>query len=365
MRHCLLCVCAAFTFFGIFSSCTAKTKSIELPPGFHLSVFTDEVEGARQMALGDQGTVFVGTRSRDVVYAVREGPSNSAPQVSVIARGLNMPSGVAYKDGALYVAAVNQILRYDDIEAHLDSPPKPVVITDQLPKDTHHGWKYIRFGPDGFLYVPVGMPCNICRPEDPRYGSILKMDVKTGETEIFAHGVRNSVGFDWHPRTKTLWFTDNGQDWLGDDLPPEELNHAPESGLHFGFPFVYGQNIPNSEYAKSDIKEGFIPPAFQMQAHTAPLGLFFYTGAQFPEKYQQALFIAQHGSWNRSSKVGYQIRVVWPENALNIQSEVFAKGWLVDQRATGRPVAFLQMGDGSLLLSDDHAGTIYRISYSK
>ncbi|HEU5360896.1 MAG TPA: PQQ-dependent sugar dehydrogenase, partial [Candidatus Deferrimicrobiaceae bacterium] len=248
------------------------------------------------MTIGNRGTVFVGTRKEGRVYGIvpRDG-GRRAGEVFVIAQGLTMPNGVAFRDGALYVAEVNRVIRFDGIESRLADPGTPVVVNDGFPRDTHHGWKFIAFGPDGMLYIPVGAPCNVCERDDPRYASILRMRPDGTGLAIFAQGVRNTVGFDWDPSTKELWFTDNGRDWMGDDLPPDELNHAPVPGLHFGFPYRHGKNIPDPEFGgKRDPRE-FVPPARELGPHVASLGMRFYTGTMFPEKYRNQIFIAEHG----------------------------------------------------------------------
>ena len=339
---------------------------ISLPPGFKISVYAGDVPGARSMTLSPNGTLFVGTRTLGAVYAlVDRDRDNTAEEVITLVRGLNMPNGVAFRGGALYVAEVNRVLRYDNIEAALNDPPKPVVVNDTFPTDRRHGWKFIRFGPDGKLYVPVGAPCNICEPVEGRYAGIFRMEPDGTGLEPFARGVRNSVGFDWHPVTKELWFTDNGRDWMGDDMPPDELNHAPRKGLHFGFPYCHGRSVPDPEFGKKSKCEAFTPPARELGPHVASLGMRFYTGEMFPEKYRGQVFIAEHGSWNRSTPIGYRVTLVRLEGGRAVAYEVFAEGWLQGGRAWGRPVDLLVMPDGALLVSDDHAGAIYRISYAK
>jgi glucose/arabinose dehydrogenase len=260
------------------------------------------------------------------------------------------------------VAEVNRILRYDDVESNLNDLPEPVVVNDDFPSDRGHGWKFIRFGPDGKLYVPVGAPCNVCEVNDP-YGSITRMNPDGTGREIFAGGVRNTVGFDWHPETGDLWFTDNGRDQLGDDVPPDELNHAPQPDLHFGFPYCHGGTIPDPEFGDERSCAEFTPPAMPLGPHVAALGMRFYTGTMFPEEYRHQIFIAEHGSWNRSTPIGYRISLVRLENNQAVSYETFAEGWLRDDQAWGRPVDLLLMPDGSLLVSDDFAGAIYRISF--
>jgi hypothetical protein len=240
-----------------------------------------------------------------------------------------------------------------------------VTVNDQFPKDRHHGWKFIAFGPDGMLYVPVGAPCNICQPDENRYALITRMKADGSGREIFARGIRNTVGFDWHPATKELWFTDNGRDQLGDDIPPDELNHAPKKGLHFGYPYCHGGDIPDDQFGKKHSCTEFTPPAQKLGPHVATLGMRFYTGSMFPPEYHNQIFIAEHGSWNRSTPIGYRITVVGLNKNRAISYKVFAEGWLQGRRAWGRPVDVLVMRDGALLVSDDSAGAIYRIGYKQ
>jgi glucose/arabinose dehydrogenase len=334
--------------------------SIRLPPGFQISVFAENLPNARAMALGARGTLFVGSMRAGNIYALPL-RDNRPAEVVTIARGLDMPVGVAFHQGALYVSAVSRILRFDQIESSLGAPPRPVVVTDRLPKETHHGWKFIAFGPDGMLYVPVGAPCNVC-DADHRYANIMRMKADGSGAEVFARGVRNSVGFDWHPDTRELWFTDNGRDWLGDDRPDCELNHAPRKDMHFGFPFCHAGDISDPEFGPRACSE-FVAPAAKLGAHVAPLGMRFYSGAMFPPEYRGNIFIAEHGSWNRSRKTGYRIKRIVLEGNRVVRQEVFAEGWLQGQAAWGRPADVLVMPDGALLVSDDQAGVIYRISY--
>jgi glucose/arabinose dehydrogenase len=334
-----------------------------LPPGFHVSVFA-EVPNARSMTLGPQETVFVGNRAGDKVYAVVDADRDGkAETVYTIASGLDTPNGVAFRDGALYVAEIGRILRFDQIEKALGSPPQPVVVNDEFPKDKSHGWKFIAFGPDGKLYVPVGAPCNICERNDPIYASITRINPDGTGREIFARGVRNTVGFDWHPRTGELWFTDNGRDWMGDDLPADELNHAPRTGMHFGFPYVHQGDVPDPEYGRGKTPAEFTPPVRKLGPHVAALGMRFYTGKMFPEEYRGHIFIAEHGSWNRSAPIGYRVTLVRLSGSQVVSYEPFAEGWLQGRQAWGRPVDVLVMPDGALLVSDDKAGVIYRIIY--
>lgn len=338
-------------------------ERIKLPPGFSISLFA-EVPNARSMAQGDKGTLFVGTRSDGRVFAVRHADGKGS-RVIALASGLQMPNGVAVRDGALYVAEVSRILRLDNIEASLDAPPRPVVVTRNFPGDTHHGWKFIRFGPDGWLYVPVGAPCNICAPAPDRYALISRIRPDGSGYEVVARGVRNSVGFDWNPVSKELWFTDNGRDWLGDELPSDELNHVSRAGQHFGYPYCHQGDTLDPESGRGRNCSEFTPPTLKLGPHVAALGMRFYTGSQFPLEYRGNLFIAEHGSWNRSQKNGYRIKRVVMDQGKVVRQEVFAEGWLNGDSVWGRPVDLEVMPDGSLLVSDDHAGAIYRISYRK
>lgn len=339
--------------------------NVRLPTGFRLEVYADNVPAARSMALGQRGTVFVGTRSGNV-YAVSPPAGGARPLVRVIAEKLNMPNGVAFRDGALYVAEVSRITRYDNIENFLGegSPPNipaPKLVRDDLPKDRHHGWRYIAFGPDGKLYVPIGAPCNVCN--EPKYASITRMNADGTNHEVFATGVRNTVGFTWHPTTRALWFTDNGRDWLGDERPPCELNVAPRVGLDFGFPYCHGKDIKDPEFGHLGECSKITPPVQTLGAHVAPLGVKFYTGRTFPETYRNQVFIAEHGSWNRSEKSGYRISVVRLQGDKATGYGAFATGFHRGDEVYGRPVDLLMLEDGSMLVSDDSAGAIYRISY--
>lgn len=360
--------CCFVTALGMLvsaaSGCSAETRlgAIRVPPGFRIAAYA-EVPNARSMALGERGTLFAGTRRGEVYAVLPGGTAEGMHRVVTIARNLQSPNGVAFRGGALYVAEIHRILRYDGIESRLSSPPAPAVVNDGFPTDRHHGWKFIRFGPDGMLYVPVGAPCNVCERADPRYAAILRMRPDGTGVEIFASGVRNTVGFDWNPGTGELWFTDNGRDRMGDDLPPDELNRAPGKGLHFGFPFVHGKNHPDPEFGARGKPAGFTPPEWELPAHVASLGMRFYTGRMFPPGYRGQVFIAEHGSWNRSRPIGYRVSLVRLEGNRAAGYEPFAEGWLQGDRAWGRPVDVQEMPDGSLLVSDDRAGMIYRISY--
>lgn len=345
--------------------------TLSLPKGFKIDTYATGVNNARQMALGDKGTVFVGSRRAGVVNAIIDKNNDGkGDEVIEIASGLNMPSGMTFKDGDLYVAEVHQVLKFEDIENKLKNPPKPKIAVPNLPTERHHGWKYIDFGPDGWLYVPVGTPCNVCMTQgsekfdDARFDSILKFNLKTGEHKWAARGVRNSVGFDWHPKTGELWFSDNGRDWLGDDLPPCEINHVSEHGQHFGYPYFHGTDVVDPEFGVGKKASDYRAPALDLQAHVAPLGIHFYEGTMYPSSYKGKLFVAEHGSWNRSKKVGYRVMMASIENNKVTAYEPFIDGWLgKDEEVWGRPVALLPLPDGSLLVSDDFANAIYRITY--
>lgn len=348
-----------------------KLDQIKLQPGFKIEVWAGDVPNARSMAISDNGIVFVGNRQDKNVYAlVDENGDGKADTKFILAEGLKMPNGVAYKDGDLYVAEVSRILRFKDIKNTLDNPIYEVVY-DQYPNKTHHGWKFIAFGPDGMLYVPVGAPCNICESGEDIFASITRLDVnKPGaKPEIVAHGVRNTVGFDWHPQTKELWFTDNGRDMLGDDTPDCELNRITADGQHFGYPYWHAGTVKDPDFG-SNGKEAsaYAAPAAKLGAHVAPLGMRFYEGEMFPNSYQNQAIIAKHGSWNRSKKSGYEVVLAKIDGSGKVTSQkVFATGWLdeASQKVWGRPVDVQELPDGSLLISDDMANCIYRVTYSK
>ena len=347
-----------------------QLDKLKLPEGFTIDVWAAEVPNARSMAISETGIVFVGNRQEKNVYAlVDENADGKADSKYILATDLRMPNGVAIKDGDLYVAEVSRILRFKDIENNLTKPSYEVVY-DGYPDEAHHGWKFIAFGPDGMLYIPVGAPCNICVSEDPIFASITRLDVsKPGaKPEIYAHGVRNSVGMTWHPETKELWFTDNGRDMLGDDTPDCELNKATTLGQHFGYPYWHAGTIKDPEVGSEGKEASFYTaPEAKLGAHTAPLGLRFYTGDQFPASYKNQLFIAKHGSWNRSTKSGYEVVLARLDAMGKVSSqEIMVSGWLdqATQEAWGRPVDVQQLADGSLLISDDVANCIYRLSYT-
>ncbi len=358
------------------SVCTAagaapQLDKLRMPDGFRVELLTDAVPNARQMTLGrsadGKGIVYVGSASAGKVYAVEYEASGRA-NVRTIAAGLQLPTGVAYREGALFVAALARVMRFDGIDDKLAAPPAPVLVSDRFPSETHHGRRFIAFGPDGKLYVPVGAPCNICLPDD-RHGVIQRMKVDGSAIETVARGVRNSVGFDWSPVDRTLWFTDNGRDMLGDDLPADELDRVTRTGEHFGFPFCHQGDFPDPEFGAQRPCSEFTAPAAKLGAHVAALGMRFYVGTQFPAAYRGNIFIAEHGSWNRSKKSGYRVvRVAVDGQGRAAAPEPFMQGFLqVDgngrETVWGRPADVLPLPDGSLLVSDDLAGAIYRVRY--
>ena len=384
---------AILTVFALFSfsSCKQETKTedtpevlvqydeapsnlpldrLNLPPGFSIEVYADSVDGARSMAMGPEGTLFVSTRNDKTVYAIQDRDKDyKADRIMILDSTLEVPNGLAFRNGSLYVAQVNRLLRFDSIETRLENPPAPEVIYEDYPTEFHHGWKYIAFGPDDKLYVPVGAPCNICDSAvvDARYASITRMDPDGSNREIVAHGVRNTVGFTWHPETEELWFTDNGRDMMGDDIPPCELNRVSEAGQHFGYPFCHGGTIADPEYGSQRPCEDFVAPVQNLGAHVAPLGVKFPSGGMFPDSYKNVALIAEHGSWNRSKKSGYRVSMVRVEDNASVGYEAFIDGWLDEesQEQFGRPVDLLFLEDGSMLISDDYGDAIYRVTYSE
>lgn len=378
-------------FAILFTGCLSNNKSdnegaidtslsstslgyLQTPSGFSVEEYSDQVPGARQLTVSPSGVVYVGTRrtgESGKVYAVVDTNNDfKADTVYTIISGLRMPNGVAFKDGDLYIAEVSKIWKFENIEADLANPPAPVLIADDYPTETSHGWKYIAFGPDDKLYVPVGAPCNICNNEveNPIYATLTRINTDGTGREIVASGIRNTVGFTWHPKTQNIWFTDNGRDWLGDDTPPGELNEITETGQHFGFPFLHASSVWDPEYGddgKDRVNE-FKIPVQELGPHVAPLGILFYTGEMFPSEYKNQALIAEHGSWNRSEKIGYRISLVSFDDDGNALSYTpFIAGWLQSEEdIRGRPVSIVQLVDGSLLISDDHSGKIYRVTYT-
>ena len=350
---------AIVTFLCVMSAAIASVDDIQLPPGFSIEVYAD-VPKARSLALGDRGTLFVSNRKGRSVYAVVEDGDGSTRTIELL-DGMSTPNGIAFHDGDLYVAEIDRVYRYTNVEDRLEDMPEAEVLDIDLPSDRSHGWRYIGFGPDDKLYISIGAPCNVC--DEFGYAQIIRINPDGTGRETFASGIRNSVGFTWHPATKDLWFTDNGRDMLGDDIPPCELNHAPRQGLHFGFPYCHGGEVLDPKFGKDRNCADYTPPAQKLGPHVAPLGVKFYTGDMFPPEYRGQVFIAEHGSWNRSKKIGYRISLVRLDGDTAIGYEPFAFGWLQGEQVSGRPVDLIVKRDGSLLVSDDQAGKIYRISY--
>ncbi len=341
-------------------------NTLNLPEGFKIEAYATEVDNARSMCLAPDGTLFVSTRGAGNVYALRDTDGDfKVDQKFTLLDEKEMPNGVAFKDGDLYVAEVSRILKFENILSKLDAPGEPTVVYDKFPTDTHHGWKFIDFGPDGKLYVPVGAPCNICE-SDEIYASLTRLDLETKNLEIVQHGIRNTVGFTWDPETKDLWFTDNGRDMMGDDMPGCELNHAAAEQLHFGYPYCHQGDVLDDKFGEGKNCGDYVAPAQTLGAHVAPLGLEFYKGSMFPSTFKNQIFIAEHGSWNRSKKSGYRVMMVeLDENKKATSYKPFIDGWL-DQSTDevwGRPVDVEWMADGSMLVSDDYANAIYRVTY--
>ena len=350
-------------------------EKIVLPDGFKIEIYASDVENARSMTVSPSGTVFVGNRKSDNVFAlIDENKDGKVDKKYLITDKLkNMPNGVAFHEGDLYVAEVNKIWVFKDIENKLKLidengfyPEDPILITDDFPSDKHHGWKYIAIGPDNKLYVPVGAPCNICESRDEIYSTITRMDLDGSNREIYARGVRNTVGFTWNKETGEMWFTDNGRDMLGDNYPPCELNKVTKPDQHYGYPYCHGGDISDPEFGSKYACEDFIKPMQNLGPHVAPLGLKFYDGDMFPEEYKGDIFIAEHGSWNRTKKIGYRITRVKIKDNKSVGYEPFISGWLEKDinDAWGRPVDVVILEDGSMLISDDYANVIYRVTYS-
>jgi glucose/arabinose dehydrogenase len=338
-------------------------KKIKLPPGFKIEVYASGLPEARQMAWGDKGTLFVGSFGATNVYAVTD--KDGKREVKTILKGLTMPTGIAFKDGALYVA-IDKLLRYDNVEDNLDKMPAPVVVYDDMPSYAAHGWKYLVADKDGKFFIPFGPPFNIGIPPTS-VAQIRRVDPKTGLAEIVALGVRNSVGGDVDPRTGDYWFTENARDWISDDLPSDKLNHITKLGEHFGYPYCHQGDMPDPKFNMGHKCSEFTPPVLNLGAHVAPLGMKFYTGEQVPADYKNNILIAEHGSWNRHVYQGGRIvRVTVDPDGKNPKQEVFADGFISGpQEYLGRPDDILQAKDGSILVADDWAGAVYRISYAK
>ena len=336
---------------------------IKVPPGFKVELYASGISNARAMSLGSKGTLFVSSRPVGNVYALVD--KGGKREVKVIAKGLDIPNGVAFKDGSLYVAAQNRILRYDGIEDKLDNPGEPVVVIDTLPKHQPHGWKFLAFGPDGKLYFNIGAPCNICLPPETN-ANISRINADGTGFEYVARGVRNSVGFDWHPVTRELYFTNHGRDWMGEDVPNDTLHQVSSRNVpHFGYPFCHQGDVLDPDFGRGRACSEFNPPLLKLGPHVAPIGMIFYTGSMFPSEYKNRIFIAMRGSWNRTEKLGYGVTTVTLRMGEPPKQEGFASGFLENNQPWGRPAYLYQMPDGAVLLSDDYAGAIYRISYKK
>jgi glucose/arabinose dehydrogenase len=336
---------------------------LKVPAGFNIEVYAAGMANARSLALGDKGTVFVGSRLLDKVYAIIN--KDGKREVKVIASGLYRPNGVAFKDGTLYIAELSKVSKIEKIEDNLDNPPKPVVIYDNLPKDEAHGWKFIAIGPDNKLYVPVGQPGNNVL-HDENHGQIRRINLDGSGAEVVARGVRNTVGFDWNPETKQLYFTDNSRDWMSEDLPNDELNRVTKVGEHFGSPYCWQGNIPDPEFGWGHSCSEFTPPVGLMGPHAAALGMRFYTGSMFPKTFKNAIIVARHGSWNKTVKFGGDVVVVHLNKDGTVKNiEPLITGFLEDNKYVGRPVDVMQLKDGSLLVSDDWNGAVWRVTYGK
>ena len=339
-----------------------QTAKLKAPPGFKVELWASGLPNARSMTVGSKGTVFFGTRFPGNVYAVVD--NGKTRQTRVIAKGLHRPNGVAFKNGALYVAELSRILRYDNIESQLDNPPAPVVVFDALPKDEPHGWKFMTFGPDGKLYFQIGTPANAVVPP-ATHAVIMQLDLETKTMRTIASGVRNSVGMDFHPVTKELWFTNNGRDWVTDDLPNDTLHHVSRKGMNFGYPFCHQGDLLDPDFGKGRTCDEFDKPDMLLGPHVAALGMRFYTGKMFPAAYKNSIFIAEHGSWNRTKKTGYIVsRVVLDKNGKAVSKEPFLTGFANGEDFWGRPADVQVMPDGALLVSDDVAGAVFRVSYA-
>ena len=358
---------------NVSSDSSKLIENLKIEKGFSIEIFVDNIDTPRQIAESESGNIFVGSRNAGTISVI-----DSNKDVRVIAKGLSNSTGVTYHDGDLYFSEVSSIWKIPNIDEALlssEQMPEKVLVTNNLPSDTWHGWKWIDFGPDNKLYVPVGAPCNICNPSleekynfDKRYASIMRLN--DGEWEYVARGVRNTVGFDWHPETNNLYFGDNGRDWMGDDMPSCELNVVINDDSFYGYPYKHSMDVLDPEYSKKipNDAEEFVDPILEIGAHVAPTGLSFYDGDLFPRKYQNTLFMTLHGSWNRSRKVGYKVIAVhFDENGELLYHKDFITGWLQksngQEKVLGRPASVFQKSDGSILISDDGANVIYRVTY--
>ena len=337
---------------------------IKVPPGFKVEVWASGLLDARGLRQGDKGTVFVSSLFvAGKIYAVTD--KGGKREVKTIAEKLFLPNGIEFYKGSLYVATPKDITRYDNIEANLDNPPKPVMIYDKLPGDVPHGWKFIKIGPDGKLYVPIGAPCNICEPDRDKYTRIIRMNLDGSGVETVVKGMRNSVGFDWDPRTKDLWFGDNQRDWLAEDMPLDEVNHVTKVGQDFGYPYCHSGMMVDPQFGWGKDCKNYVKPVLLIGAHAAPLGMRFYTGKMFPAKYQNAIFLTRHGPWNKTEKYAADVVAIFIDAKGNAKMEPFLTGLVENNQYLGRPADVMVMKDGSLLVSDDHNGAIYRVSYGK
>jgi glucose/arabinose dehydrogenase len=361
---------AFFYFFSVLLSIniSANIEMLKLDPGFKISIFASDLDQPRQMIESKNGTIFIGERSGQIIALLDSDGNGQADSKRVIADDLTYSTGVSIFKGDLYFSEISKIWKIQDIENWLQNNssgfPKKILVTQDLPEDKWHGWKWLQHNAEGDIYTNVGAPCNICLSENPQYASIIRL--KDDNWEYVARGVRNSVGFDFHPETNKLYFGDNGRDWLGDDSPACELNRVDKDGLFYGFPYQHALNVKDPEYG--DLKSGYdyVDPILELGAHMAPTGLAFYDGEMFPKKYKNNIFITLHGSWNRSKKVGYKvIRVVLDGEGDVVDTKDFISGWLDGETVLGRPAAPLIISDGSLLISDDKANVIYRITYKQ
>ncbi len=338
---------------------------IKLPPGFKIEVWAAGLPGARAMALADNGKMYVGTRPLGRIYEVSD--NGSQRSVRVVVDKLNQPAA-AYRNGSLYVFAVDKVLRYDGITTNPNVAPVDMTEVFKLPKEQHHNWKYVAFGPDGKLYVPFGAPCNICEPPSGEYAQIRRYNPDGSGMEVLATGVRNSVGFDWHPVTKELWFSNHGRDWMGDDTPNDTIWRLSRKGMSAGFPYCHEGKIADPDVKKANPCEGVDQPVALMGPHAATMGVMFYTGTMFPPEYRNVLFNARKGSWNRTQKIGYDVVTVRATaDGKNAKVEPFMTGFMdpATQNFWGRPAYMTQLPDGSVLVSDEQLGAIYRITYSR
>jgi len=361
---------AAATATAAAPAATAKAASdgidlsgFKLPKGFRISVYASQVDAARSMAVSDSGIVYVGSRKAGKVYALVPRGDKQTAEVVTIASGLENPIGVTLLNGALYVGEISRVIRFDNIDKRYAQKPSYEVVKVDLPDDKWHGEKVIKAGPDGKLYIPVGAPCNVCDTDETKHAKIYRMNADGSGLEEYARGIRNTVGFAFHPTTKALWFTDNGRDEMGDNTPSCELNIAPKAGLHFGFPYCHGGVVPDPAFAKGRSCEEFVAPVAKLGPHVAPLGLTFYTGKQFPEAYRNNVYVAEHGSWNRTTKSGYSVRLITLYDSKVVSDTAFIDGFLRGAEVVARPVDVVTLADGSMLVSDDFGGRVFRVTY--